>query len=305
MVSAYELVAHTRPRVRRDTLFTRTAEGVLLHNAHGGFRIDARSAYRFTSLLVPHFNGENRVADICETLRPQQREMVGMLVQALYERDFARDVAPGADSADLPAEVAERFAAQLSYIDHYADAPASRFKRFRDARVAVLGSTPIARWCVSGLIRNGCAHVGVTTGIESAENQYHEVLAEAAELSGACCPVEIGTLPSGILDWPDLAAYDVVVVAGGRVAAAQVMRLLAPGVPRGKTLIPAWTLGPRAIVGPLVAAGVTSCWACAALRLGGNGDGDAAAALWRQITLPDAMPAFGEPTGAVAAMLGN
>ena len=45
--SAYELVAHTRPRVRRDTLFTRTPEGVLFHNAHGGFRVDAKGAYRF------------------------------------------------------------------------------------------------------------------------------------------------------------------------------------------------------------------------------------------------------------------
>src|SRR4051794_12517996 len=153
MASAYELVADTRPRVRRDTLFTRTPEGVLFHNAQGGFRVDSKAAYRFASLLVPYLNGTNRVADICEALNPQQRELVGGMVNALYERDFARDVPPGADTAELPAAVAERFAAQIAYIDHYVDAPATRFQAFRAARVAVLGTGPIARWCVSSLVR--------------------------------------------------------------------------------------------------------------------------------------------------------
>jgi hypothetical protein len=39
--------------------------------------------------------------------------------------------------------------------------------------------------------------------------------------------------------------------------------------------------------------------------LGGNVDGDEAAALWRQVSLPDGFPAVGEPAGSVAAMLGN
>ena len=121
--SAYALVAQTRPRVRRDTLFTRTPEGVLFHNAHGGFRVDAKGAYRFASLLVPHLNGANRVADICRTLSPAQREMVGGMVKALFERDFARDVPPGADTAELADEVAERFAAQIAYVDHYGERP--------------------------------------------------------------------------------------------------------------------------------------------------------------------------------------
>src|ERR1700712_6112910 len=94
MTSAYDLVAATRPRVRRDVLFTRTPEGVLFHNGHGGFQLTAKTAYRFVSLLVPHLNGHNRVDEICRTLGPEQQARVAELVKALYERDFARDVPP-------------------------------------------------------------------------------------------------------------------------------------------------------------------------------------------------------------------
>ena len=81
--------------------------------------------------------------------------------------------------------------------------------------MAVVGSGPMARWCVSSLVRNGSGHIGVTPGIESTETRYDEVLAEAAELIDAGCPVELATLGAGSLDWGDLAAYDVVVIAGG------------------------------------------------------------------------------------------
>ncbi|MDX2649369.1 hypothetical protein PV341_38560 [Streptomyces sp. PA03-1a] len=84
--------------------------------------------------------------------------MVGELVGARYARGFAREVLPGSDGLDeLAPEVAERFAAQVDYIDHYAGEAGNRFRRFRDTRVAVLGDDPVARWCALSLVRNGCA----------------------------------------------------------------------------------------------------------------------------------------------------
>ncbi len=307
MTSAYESVAQTRPRIRRDTLFTKTPDGVLFHNANGGFRVNAKTAYQYASLLVPHFNGENLVAEICQPLGEQQREMVGELVKALYDRGFARDVPPGADTAELPAEVVGHFAEQIAYIDHYIDLPASRFQRFREARVAVLGSGPVADWCVTSLIRNGCAQVARTPGAGPAENRSDELWAAASELNDSGCPFEITSLDAAgdLVDWDELRAYEIVVVAAGTRAGAQTLRLLAAGVPEGKVLVPAWTVGPRAIVGPLSSAGSPGCWVCAALRLGANAEGEAAAELWRRVCLPDAGPASGEPTGAAAAMLGN
>jgi hypothetical protein len=111
MTAPYEEIAATRPRIRRDVLFTETPTGVLFHNAHGGFSLNAKSAYRFASIIVPHLNGEHPVEALCAGLGPTQRDMVVELVRTLYDRGFARAVAPGDDRADtLPPEVARRFA---------------------------------------------------------------------------------------------------------------------------------------------------------------------------------------------------
>ncbi|MEJ8667613.1 hypothetical protein WKI71_00710 [Streptomyces sp. MS1.AVA.1] len=111
MLSArYDAVAATRPRIRRDVLFTQTPDGVLFHNADGGFRLTAKSAYRFATLLVPHFDGEHTVAEICEGFGDRQRAMVGELVGTLYERGFARDVpsGPAADASVEPEPIRRR-----------------------------------------------------------------------------------------------------------------------------------------------------------------------------------------------------
>ncbi|HEV7626959.1 MAG TPA: hypothetical protein VGO89_10695, partial [Streptomyces sp.] len=158
-IAVYEAVAASRPRISRDVLFTETPEGVLFHNADGGFQLTARSAYRFATLIVPHLNGQHSVAEISEGFGEKQRAMLGELVRTLYARGFARDVpepdgAPGDEGFPSP-DAARRFAPQIAYIDHYADGAERAFQRFRQTRVAVLGEDEIARWCVMSLIRNG------------------------------------------------------------------------------------------------------------------------------------------------------
>ncbi|MFG2710961.1 TOMM precursor leader peptide-binding protein [Streptomyces goshikiensis] len=308
--ASYQAVAATRPRIRRDVLFTETPDGVLFHNADGGFRLTAKSAYRFATLIVPHLTGEHSVADLCRGLGEAQRTMVGELVRTLYERDFARpvtDPAPGADGqAALAPDVARRFAPQIAYADHYADDADARFLRFRNTRVAVLGEDDVARWCASSLIRNGCATVGVTAGLDTSA-----LGPEVAEAVGDGCPVELRTLAPADgrqPGWPELADYDLVVVTGGRTAPARLLPLLRAGIPAGRTLLPAWSYGSDAVIGPLMTAGTAGCWACAALRLGAAAGCDTAAAaeLWSALALPGSPAAAGpEPGRPLAAMIGN
>ncbi|GGT14193.1 TOMM precursor leader peptide-binding protein [Streptomyces purpureus] len=305
--TGFEDVASTRPRIRRDVLFTETPDGVLFHNADGGFRLTSPSAYRVATLLVPHLTGEHTVADLCQGLGDGPRAMVGELVRTLYERDFARPVAaPDADGAGhpaLPPDVARRFAPQIAYADHYADDAETRFLRFRDAKVAVLGDDAVARWCALGLVRNGCAVVGVTPDLDRSA-----VDAEAAETVADGCPVEIRPLPpvDGLTDWSRLDDFDVVVVTGGRAAPAAVLPLLRAGIPEGRMLLPAWTYGSDAVVGPLMEHRTPGCWACAALRLDAARGGDAAAELWKALALPGGAALDGpEPGGPLAAMIGN
>ncbi|MET8753149.1 TOMM precursor leader peptide-binding protein [Streptomyces sp. NPDC004667] len=302
--ASFDDVAATRPRIRRDVLFTETPDGVLFHNSDGGFRLTARAAYRFATLIVPHLTGEHSVAELCRGLGAPQRAMVGELVRTLYERDFARPVAEpeSASPAAVPEpDVARRYAPQIAYADHYADDAEARFLRFRGTRVAVLGEDPVARWCAVSLVRNGCAAVALPPGPAVAE-----VEAEAAEAVADGCPVEVRTLaclPSG---WEELADYDFVVVTGGTDAPARLLPLLRAGIPEGRTLLPAWTYGGDAVVGPLMTHGTVGCWSCAALRLGAARGGAGAAELWSALALPGSPPAAGPVPGRpLAAMIGN
>ncbi|MFI8356726.1 TOMM precursor leader peptide-binding protein [Streptomyces cyaneofuscatus] len=297
---AFDALAGTRPRIRRDVLFTETPGGVLFHNADGGFHLTGRTAYRFASLVVPHLTGHHRLDELCAGFGPGQRAMAAELVKTLYARGFARDIpATDPDTAGddgLSPEIAERFAAQIAYVDHYTDDAPARFARYRTTRVAVLGDDETARWCVLSLLRNGCARIGTT----SAHATAHDDIAAEAAGAGA----EVGTVGAGTdAGWADLDGYDVVVVTGSG-AGARTHRLLAAGVPEGVTLIPAWLFGRRLIVGPLSTAASTGCWSCALLRLGGNVDAGAAEALWSEAA--GAVPVSGDAlSGPVAAMVGN
>ncbi|MFB7951018.1 TOMM precursor leader peptide-binding protein [Streptomyces sp. NPDC056045] len=293
----FDALAATRPRVRRDVLFTETPGGVLFHNADGGFHLAGRTAYRFASLVVPHLTGHHRLDELCAGFGPGQRAMAAELVRTLYEREFARDVPEaeaGAGAADgpVPDEVAERFAAQIAYLDHYADGAPERFARFRATRVAVLGDDAVARWCALSLLRNGCVRIGTTS-------HFAEVTDEAERTAA-----RVDTVGAGAgAGWADLEDYDVVVVTGAG-SGARTHRLLAAGVPGGRTLIPAWLFGERLLVGPLSTASSTGCWSCAVLRLGGNVSAGQAAELWSGAA--GAAPVAGdEVSGPVAAMVGN
>ncbi|WP_112471281.1 TOMM precursor leader peptide-binding protein, partial [Streptomyces triticisoli] len=315
----YEETADTRPRVRRDVLFTETPGGVIFHNADGGFQLSSPSAYRFATLLVPHLDGSRTVAEICSGFKDPQKAMVGGLVKALYARGFARPVPDPAEQrpgASVEPAVADRFGQQIAYIDHYADDAGSRFAAFRSTRVAVLGDGPVARWCALSLIRNGCASVGVEAALAEAEDpttaaEFGALRAEAAELTAQGSPAEVAVLPgagSGAAGgWDPYEGYDVVVAACGRDAFRTSIALLGQGVPEGRFLLPAWTFGNRAVVGPVGAPDCDGCPACAALRLGATGDAAVAADLWSGLALGGAPgnSAGPRPRGPLAAMLGN
>ncbi|MFE6282172.1 TOMM precursor leader peptide-binding protein [Streptomyces sp. NPDC057877] len=305
----YEAVAASRPRIRRDVLFTETPDGVLFHNADGGFRLTAKSAYRFATLLVPHLNGEHTVAEICAGFGDRQRAMVGELVGTLYERGFARQVpdraATSFDGPEPSQDVARRYAAQIAYADHYADDAARRFQRFRDTRVAVVGTDAMARWCVLSLLRNGSAAIGVLPGLDR-----DGIDEEAAGADADGCPVDVHDLGEGPVGWAGLGTYDVIVVTGGPDAPRVVFPLLRAGIPDGRVLLPAWSFGRSAVVGPAMSAQTTGCWACAVLRLGA-GAAAPAADVWSSLALDLPTHPTTPTTGAarpgrpLAAMLGN
>lgn len=304
MSTAYDTVAQTRPRVRHDVLFTRAEDGVVFHNATSGFRFSSATAYRLASLLVPHLNGRHQVADICARLPAGQRAMIGELVKALYARGFARDV-PEAEvdpTTILGPAVAAHFSSQVAYLDHYTDRAPQRFATFRNTSVAVLGSGPVATACATGLLRNGAATVSGSPAV------LPRLTPELAELNAAGCAATAVPLldPGAEIGWSELAAAEIVIVAGGADAPRDTLRLLAAGIPPGQLLLPAWVAGGRILVGPIQGVGRTGCWCCVMLRLADNDETGGAGRVWQAAALPSgAAPAAAEPDGPLAAMIGN
>ncbi|MGJ3558321.1 TOMM precursor leader peptide-binding protein [Streptomyces sp. INA 01156] len=205
--------------------------------------------------------------------------------------------------------VAARFAPQIAYLDHYADDADSRFAAFRGTRVAVLGDGPVARWCALSLIRNGCASVAVEAALAegpATAAEFAELRAEAAEFTTQGSPAEVTVLPEAGTGsaggWTAYEGYDVVVAACGRDAFRTSIALLGHGVPDGRLLLPAWTFGERAVVGPVSGRTPTAVWParrCASARRGRGGRGRPL-----ERSGPGGAPGPG-PRGPLAAMLGN
>ncbi|MFJ5927674.1 TOMM precursor leader peptide-binding protein [Kitasatospora sp. NPDC092948] len=303
----FDEIADSRPRIRRDVLYTQTPEGVLFHNAHGGFGVTAKDAYRFASLIVPHLNGRHTVAEISQGFGEHHRTMFTELVRTLYTRGFARDAGPAPEGpSPLTPEAAARFGPQIEYVDHYVGDAEERFHRFRQTRVAVLGDDELARWSVLSLLRNGCATVGVLPGLTELAG-YAEIETETAALTKAGCPAEVATLTPAAADHgrAELDGYDVVLVTGPE-GPRRIARLLEAGLPDGRLLLPAWTIGANAVIGPLMSADRTGCWLCAALRLGTGARAGDAADLWSDLApLAPLSTGSRQPHGPLAAMLGN
>lgn len=294
-------IADLRPRIRQDVVFSRTRTGVLFHNADGGFHFAGKSAYRLAGLLVPRFDGATTVGEICALLPEAHRAMVVGFVSTLADRGFVRDYPAALSQTVDPAGLTEVFAAQLNYLDHYADEAGRRFMDFRRTRVAVLGDDSAAHWSALSLIRNGLRTVTVEAALEHGAG-LAQIRAEAAELTGRGAPADVRVRADGAFDAPpDLADYDVVVCAG-RSAAARIHRLVTHGVPDGTSLLPVVRVGGRVVVGPTVAAGVAGCWLCAMLRIDtalGESTG-----LWRRVSLPASDDDPGTD-GVMGAMIGN
>ncbi len=299
---AAEEILATRPRVRRDILYTQVPEGALFHDAKTGFRVHGRTAYRFATLVVPHLDGSCTVDELCAGLGDAQRAMVMDLVSTLYSHGFARAVpAPDPDRAPAVADaVRRRFAAQIAYVDHHVDDAVQRFARWRDTRVAVVGDDEVARWVALGLLRNGVAAIGVGQALL---DRHADVVVEADGLRDDGCDVRLEDLTERVGNWHDLSDYDVVVLTPGGDRTRLLLALVTAGVPAGRTLLPVWQVGGQVAIGPAMRAGTTGCWVCAALRIGANGDAGAAADLWTRAAGVGALP---RPlAGPLAAMVGN
>jgi bacteriocin biosynthesis cyclodehydratase domain-containing protein len=283
-----------RPRLRHDVVFADTGEGVFLHHADGGFVLRGRSAYRWVSSLFPYMTGEHTVGELCDGLSDERRVMVEDIIRTLLDRGLVRDRLPAGTGEDLADAVRERFAPQLNFIEHYADDAAARYRRFRDARILVVGTGPTAVAASTSLLRNGLARLDLRLPTPAAVPDA--LVSEVATLNAAGCQATVQPVPTlG-------AGYDLVLAVEESLGLAGIRQLMRAG---GPAVLPAMVVGHLAVLGPIVHPGQSPCWTCALLRLGVNLEPSDAAGMWRRLSLPDRGAVRRWPAGPVAQMIGN
>ncbi|MCW3817098.1 TOMM precursor leader peptide-binding protein [Micromonospora sp. DR5-3] len=285
-----------RPKLRHDVVFLDAPAGAYLRGPDSAFLIKGKSAFRWLTSLSPYLTGEHTLGQLTAALDPGQRQTVLTLVRALISRGFAKDAG---DRTELPEPVARRFAAQIEFIDHFADDPTGRFQRFHTARVALCGGGEALLAAASGLLRNGCVRLDLHP--DDDPGRYAEALRpELADLRADGLAAEVH-FPGGA---PDLRAVDAVVHCAGPAGLAHLAELARACHRDGPLLVPVLWDDRRAVVGPTVGAGRTPCWHCAQLRLAAGDDPAAAAEFWRQLAVGDPGAAAALPE-VTARMLGN
>lgn len=302
--STDESDAGLRPKLRHDSVFLQTDEGVFLRNDETAFAMKGRSVYRLLAALTPLLTGDHTVEQLCGNVDAAKGDMIRNLVQVLLDRGFVQDHRPE-PAGLLEPPVRAHFERQLHLIDHYADDPARRFSRFREARVLLTGSGEVLAAAGASLLRNGlrCLSVAAVHGVEDV---FAVLDAEARALDRAGATAAVKHVASrDDVSAGGIVNHDVVVHCQDDGAIDEVLDQLQRSYTSGQTFLPAVVFRGQAIIGPLVEVGESGCWVCLQLRLGGSREPACDADFWRRASLGvQSLDGEGVPT-MVARNLGN
>ena len=295
-----------RPKLKQDSIFLPTADGVLFRNGDKIFSLKGKKIYQWVTSLVPHLTGALTLAEMCAPLAPEQRAMISKIILALVDKGIVKNHVP--EDAELLSEaVRTRFKAQIDLIDHYAERPLAEFKTFRRSQIIVAGAGESFIALATALLRNGLEHVvlalpaGAQVGLQAIE-------AEVATLRSAGLKASFSLIDSAVLDRPKQSDKPELVVYCADLPAVRAAHLLQEQCVRtGREFIAGLVFDGRSLIGPSVKAGQPCCLLCGLLRLAANLEERQQAHLWRSLVLDSGLAA-GDTTslsGPTAKMLGN
>ncbi|WP_329462006.1 hypothetical protein [Streptomyces sp. NBC_01431] len=272
----HSTIAAMYPRMRTGIFFTPTTEGdgVLLTNGSEVVSFLGASTYAWLDRLSPHLDGSHSVADLTASLPPAPRQMVEKLVGALHEAGLVRDVSQ--DRAhSLTADELELYATEIAFVEAFHTSPALRFQRYRETRVAVIGSGAVFAAAVEGALLTGVARLSARpTPERGSEDRVRERLVELTVEAGRRDPGQ--RLETAALDPADpvalrdaVEAADLVLYAADRTDPGALRALDGICADLGRTLIPVTLYRDEAWVGPTCAADRPETrWESLWLRLG-------------------------------------
>jgi bacteriocin biosynthesis cyclodehydratase domain-containing protein len=262
-----------QPKLNGDTFYIPVPDGVFFRHNQGSFKIQGKVVYRWVESLAPYLNGEYTLEQLTAGLDPQKRAMVTELLNTLLEHGFLKDL-----SQDLPHSLSpteqHTYAAEIAFIDSFADSGASRFERFREHRVLLIGSGLTLTGLVHASLKSGLRQITLLTTPECATHLHRHQ--EYLELFHQGDPRQ--TLrESQVPDWNNeaevlsiLQPFDTILHVSDRPMLARASLLNRLCVTHHKHLLQAVLVDDHAWVGPLVSPEAQGCWECAWRRLQGN-----------------------------------
>jgi bacteriocin biosynthesis cyclodehydratase domain-containing protein len=273
----------TRPKMLLDSIFLPTENGGVYFRSRGGvFTLNGEETYGLVSELVPRFLGKQTVAQLCESLDSQKREPARKLIATLLERRIVINHIE--EITDLNTAIQERFAAQISFIEHHVEKPLQRFSKFRHSDILLTGSGMPLRTLALSLARNGLEKIILDSKVAQLERD-EELTAMVEKSSSGGVPLKVERMSldevlagkanslQAICYASDVADLRAMASINEFSCASQIQ------------FLPAFLFGGKAFIGPLVRAGHPGCWMCAMLRHSVNVAPDLEALIWRHFAL--------------------
>jgi bacteriocin biosynthesis cyclodehydratase domain-containing protein len=295
-----------RPKLKQDSIFLPTADGVLFRNGDKIFSLKGKKIYQWVTSVVPHLTGALTLAEMCAPLAPEQGAMLSKIVLALLEKGIVKNHVPEA-AETLSEAVRTRFKAQIDLIDHYAERPLAKFKAFRRGQIILTGAGESLGALACALLRNGLEQI-VLALPAGTQIELQAIEAEVAALRGAGLKAGCSVLDSAVLDRPKQTDKPELVVYCADVPNLRAAHALQAQCARtGREFIAGLAFDGRSLIGPFVKPGQPCCLLCGFLRLSANLEERQQARLWRSLVL-DTDLAAGDASrlsGPTAKMLGN
>lgn len=259
-----------RPKLKGDTFYIPTPDGVYLNNNHGPLKMKGKVIYRWIERLAPYLNGAYTLEEITQGLSEEKRAMVTQLITLLHDKGFIKDVATDHPHT-LSAVEEQLYAPEIAFIDSFVDSAAFRFERYRECRLLLIGSGLSLTALVSANLKSGVRQIAVLTTDECATDQrrHEEYLhlynqqgsrQELLEVKSPCWQEEAEVAAA-------IQAFDVIIFASDRPMLARARMLTKLCRVQQKIFIPAVIVDNYAWIGPLLHPETRGCWECSWLRL--------------------------------------
>lgn len=262
-----------RPKLKGDTYYFPTVDGIYLRNNHDAFYLKGKGLARLLDILSPYLNGEYVLDEIAANLPVDRQELVKKLIQILSTKGFVQDI-----STDLPHQLSEQelraYEAEIAFVGAFTSSAAHHFEQYRNARVLLVGSGLTLTSLVHAALHSGLrqVHVLLTEEYPTDRQRLLDYLELYRERDGY---QEISI--AAPLDWADedavrlaLQSFDALLYTADRAMVGRAYLLNRLAHEQQKPLIQAVLIDDEALIGPLVQPGKAGCWECAWRRLQAN-----------------------------------